>query len=42
MKLDIVIVTFNSEKWMENCIRSIENQENINLDDLNLYLIDNA
>ncbi len=42
MKLDIVIVTYNSEKWMENCISSIENSKGVNMDDIYLNIIDNV
>lgn len=42
MKFDIVIVTYNSKKWMKNCIDSIENQINFDLKDLNLYIVDNG
>lgn len=41
MKLDIVIVTYNSENWMKNCINAIEKQKNIKLSDVNLIIIDN-
>ena len=42
MKLDIIIVTYNSEKWMKDCIESIESSEKVNLKDINLYIIDNV
>ena len=42
MKFDIVIVTYNSKKWMENCINSIENQAKFELKDINLYVVDNG
>ena len=42
MKLDIIIVTYNSEKWLDKLILSIENQRNIDLNDLNLYFVDNV
>ena len=41
MKLDIVIVTYNSTKWLKGCIESIESQKDIDLKDINLYFIDN-
>ena len=41
MKLDIVTVTYNSEKWLENFINSIEYQKDVNLKDINLYFVDN-
>ncbi len=41
MKLDIVIVTYNSEKWLNGCIESIEKQEGIQLEDINLFFVDN-
>ena len=41
MKFDIVIVTYNSKKWMKNCINSIEGQKNFQLKDINLYIVDN-
>lgn len=42
MKFDIVIVTYNSKKWMKNCIDSIENQDKFELKDINLYIVDNG
>jgi len=42
MKFDIVIVTYNSKKWMENCINSLENQKDFDLKNLNLYIVDNG
>ena len=42
MKFDIVIVTYNSKKWMDACITSIENQTNFNTHDINLYIVDNG
>lgn len=42
MKFDIVIVTYNSKKWMENCINSIENQKDFDLKNLSLYIVDNG
>ncbi|MBP3255729.1 MAG: glycosyltransferase family 2 protein [Clostridia bacterium] len=41
MDLDIVIVTYNSKKWLEECITSIEGQKEIDLNKINLYFIDN-
>lgn len=41
MKMDIVIVTYNSSKWLKDCIESIENQKDINLNEINLYFVDN-
>lgn len=41
MKLDIVIVSYNSEKWLKECIESIENQIEYDLNEINLYFIDN-
>lgn len=42
MKFDIVIVTYNSKKWMENCINSIENQQKFKLKNISLYIVDNG
>lgn len=42
MKFDIVIVTYNSKKWMENCINSIESQKNFELSNINLLIVDNG
>lgn len=42
MKFDIVIVTYNSKKWMENCINSIEKQKDFDVKNLNLYIVDNG
>ena len=36
MKFDIVIVTYNSKKWMKNCIDSIERQTNFDQKNINL------
>ena len=41
MNLDIIIVTYNSEKWLKECIKSIENQKNFDLSKVNIYFIDN-
>lgn len=41
MKLDIVVVTYNSKKWLERLINSIECQKNINFKDINLFFVDN-
>lgn len=42
MKFDIVIVTYNSKKWMKNCIDSIEKQTNFDPQNINLYIVDNG
>lgn len=42
MNLDIIIVTYNSKKWLENLIKSIENQKNINFKDINIFFVDNV
>ena len=42
MKFDIVIVTYNSKKWMKNCIDSIERQTNFDQKNINLYIVDNG
>lgn len=42
MNLDIIIVTYNSKKWMRECIDSIEGQEKIELKSLKLYIVDNG
>ena len=41
MKIDIVIVTYNSQRWLKDCIESIEGQKGINLNDINLFFVDN-
>lgn len=41
LQLDIVFVTYQSEKWIENCIRSIV-ASNYDLRRVNLYFVDNA
>lgn len=41
MNLDIIIITYNSSKWLDNCIKSIESQINIDLKKINLYFVDN-
>ena len=42
MKLDIIIVTYNSKKWLETCVNSIENSQGIDLKDIYLHFIDNV
>lgn len=42
MKIDIVIVTYNSKKWIENCINSIEAQKKFELENIYLYIVDNG
>ena len=39
MKFDIVFVTYNSEKWLEGCIKSILNSD---YDLKNIFLICNG
>lgn len=39
--LDIVFVTFNSEKWIDGCIQSLS-QSKTNLKAVSLYFVDNA
>lgn len=41
MKLDVVFVTYNSKKWIENCLNSILRSD-CNLSDLSLLFCDNA
>ena len=36
--MDIVIVTYNSQKWIRNCVRAIEKTA---LKNINLYIVDN-
>lgn len=38
--IDIIIVTFNSEKWILDCLNSIENQQ-YSLEKVNLIIVDN-
>lgn len=38
--IDIIIVTFNSEKWILDCLNSIENQH-YSLEKVNLIIVDN-
>lgn len=40
MKLDIVFVTYNSEKWIDNCIKSIM-ESKYDLKNVSLYFYDN-
>lgn len=40
MKLDIVFVTFNSEKWIDNCLKSILNSD-YDLSNISLLFCDN-
>lgn len=42
MKLDIVIVTYQSYRWMKDCIESIEKSKGIKKEDIFLYVIDNV
>ena len=39
--LDILFVTFNSEKWIDGCIQSLS-QSTANLKEVSLYFVDNA
>lgn len=41
LQMDIVVVTYQSEKWIENCIRSIAASD-YDLKRVNLYFVDNA
>ena len=41
MKVDIVIVTYNSQIWLKDCIESIEGQKGVDLQDINVYFVDN-
>ena len=41
LQIDIVFVTYQSEKWIENCIRSIAASD-YDLKNVNLYFVDNA
>ena len=40
MKFDIVFVTYNSEKWLEGCIKSILNSD-YDLKNISLLFCDN-
>ena len=42
VEFDIVIVTFNSLRWVDGCIKSIEKQKNFDLKNINLYFVDNC
>lgn len=41
MNLDIIVVTYNSERWLKECIESIESQKNFDLSKVNIFFIDN-
>lgn len=41
MNLDIIYVTYNSEKWITNCFHSIKNSE-YDLKKINIYVVDNG
>ncbi len=38
--MDVVIVTYNSEKWIERCIQSLYASKN--REELNIYMVDNS
>ena len=38
--MDVVIVTHNSEKWIERCIQSLYASKN--REELNIYMVDNS
>jgi GT2 family glycosyltransferase len=40
MNLDIIIITYNSSKWLNNCVKSIVNSD-YSLDDIALIFVDN-
>lgn len=40
MNFDLVFVTYNSEKWIDNCFESIKNVD-YNLNNLNIFVVDN-
>lgn len=39
--LDIVIVTYNSKKWMKNCLESILKSKNVDLKKVGVVIVDN-
>ena len=39
IEISIIVCTYNHEKWIERCIRSILNQENIDKKKLELIII---
>ena len=41
MNIDIIIITYNSSKWLKNCVNSIETQEHFDLNNIHLYFVDN-
>lgn len=40
--ISVIICTYNHAKWLERCIRSIENQENIDSENYEIILVDDA
>tara|TARA_B100002019_G_C21200704_1_gene563858 strand:+ start:143 stop:802 length:660 start_codon:yes stop_codon:yes gene_type:complete len=40
--VSVIVCTFNHEKWIERCIRSLLNQENIFLEDFEIILVDDC
>lgn len=41
MKLDLIYVTYNSEKWLDKCFASVVDSD-YELKDINIYVVDNA
>ena len=39
--LDIIIINYNSGRLLYNCLKSIENNKNINTKKLIIYIVDN-
>ena len=39
--IDLIYVTYNSEKWIENCFKSVM-ESDFNLKEVSIYVVDNA
>ena len=40
--ISVIVCTYNHGKWIERCIRSIRNQENINNNELEIIIVNDA
>ena len=40
--VSVIVCTYNHDKWIERCLRSILNQEIIASDDFEIILVDDA
>ncbi len=42
MDISVIVCSFNHAKWLERCIRSIENQENIKTNNFEIILVNDS